>query len=268
MTLFYRTFRIFIFLFSLTLFFSCRKRPLSLEDLDPASQEDVVVGVNTGWFSDYVYERMGRPCYRFDSTSDAILALKNKTIDAYYLDNDLAIEVMEQVDGLAILKKGMTQDDVAVLCPAFRPDIVQQWEDFIPKLRENDLWKKMQHSYFYDFYDPEIFAQTSPLTSGPLIKVGYQADNFPYSYVKADSDRPYGYGIEIVYLFAREYGYQVEFVEGNWDTNILDVKENRVDFSVNYYSQLYKDDIESIGKVVLTSTVISYNVVYLIREQE
>lgn len=207
-------------------------------------------------------------CYRFDTTNDALLALKCKKIDAYFTDEYIADKYAKLVEGLKIVRTGMQVDDLCAFCPAKNVEIVRQWNEFIPKMKKMELWQKISRAFTVDFTEPKEFAINEPPASGPLIKVGYEPASYPLAYIDADSDRPYGYFIELVILFAREYGYQVEFISGSWDSNLFSILEGKLDFAVEYYSDIYRDDILGTGNYLMTQPIISYNVIYLVRNEE
>ena len=46
------------------------------------------------------------------------------------------------------------------------------------------------------------------------------------------------------------------------------IEEGKLDFAVEYYSDIYRDDILGTGNYLMTQPIISYNVIYLVRNEE
>lgn len=245
---------------------SCQEKGIT-EWTNPEEQlKTARIGVVLGWSQDFIFEKEGRPCARYQDVPEAIMALANGDIDAFYFGYDLALDAVEKYKEFKILDYGKKADDVSALCRIGDTELIAQWKEFAKKVRERPEWQKIQEAYFTTQANPEGLMLVDPPTEGKLLRIGYEDEGYPITYYLPGGN-VIGYSVTILNMFAREYGYRLEYASGTWDSNIQALKNNKIDCIIDFFSPSFKDLMESTGDFILTDPYLSYYMVYLVRSK-
>lgn len=246
---------------------SCEKERI-IDWSDPEKAlETAKVGVVVGWAQDFWYEDQGKPCLRFQDGPDGILALEKGDIDAFYYGYDLALQAVEMTKRLRILDYGKRLDHQGILCRSDDTELFSQLNEFIAKVKDDPVWQEVQYAYLHDQRNPADITPVEVPKEGKVLRVGYEDENYPITYY-LPSGEVTGYSVTILNLFARDYGYRLEFESGTWNSNLLSLKNKKIDCILDFFSEQYMELMESTGDFRQTDSYLAYYMVYLIRNDD
>ena len=188
-----------------------------------ADLEGAKIAVQEGTTGDdYVTDEVkGAEVSRFKRVVDAGMDLKNGKVDAVVVDDQVAKDLVAEIDGLTILPENGTIDTI-------RKAYIDKDEAALA----------------------ELAAKATP-TGGEKLVMGTNAEFAPFEYMD-DNNEIAGYDIEIAKEIARQSGMELSIENMNFDGLIAalssgkvdmviagmtvdDERKQQVDFSENYY---------------------------------
>lgn len=212
------------------------------------------IGVQEGTTGDtYVTDEVeNAEVSRFKRAVDVAMDLKNGKIDAAVIDDQVAKDLVAEVDGLKILPDVLTEEEYAIAMPKGDAELVASVNAAIAKATESGLIDTIHKAYIDkdEAALAELAALEAPQGAQKLV-VGTNAEFAPFEYM-ADDGSIVGYDIEIAKEIARQLGYELVIENMNFDSLIAalnsgkvdlviagmtanEERKQEVDFSENYY---------------------------------
>ena len=190
---------------------------LPAEEQKTATYDDYngkCIGIRTGssfealtlkYFPDSEYQY-------FDTDSDLIAALTSNKIDGFLDDEPVAAMIHVEHSDVNYIRKLLIDDDYSF---GFQKDTERsnklraEFNETLAKLRENGELDNMKAKWMSKDESIRIY-DDSPLTGeNGTVFVAVVPDKMPFSYVA--NNKLTGYNIELLTIFAREHGYDLEF---------------------------------------------------------
>ena len=172
----------------------------------------------------------------YSNTEELIIGLKNHTLDGIVVDkstNDYII--LHNYDLYKIPEKiGTIQYG-----PIFQKDsqYKNDFEDFISKTNIQTIIEKWNGIN----YDSQKIDKNLNGSKGTL-KATVFLGNRPYAY-KDENGQPTGSCLDIIYSFANNTGYTVDFIQANsYDNQINAIKQKNADMTCSYITDSLKND--------------------------
>ena len=198
----------------------------TLEDFDNA-----VIGIQTGTiFSDYADEMFPNATQKnYNLITDMVIALTQGKIDGYIGESTYIKAAQWEGAPIEAAEGIIDHTEMGYVFPKDAQGSVlrEQLNAFIRSFRESGGEAALQAKWFGDV-EPTEFLDGSELTGeNGTIKVALSPDIKPLCYVKGGE--VVGYDVEFLRMFAREYGYDVEFVSVAFETILPGVVTGRYD---------------------------------------
>ncbi len=212
------------------------------------------IAVQEGTTGDtYVSEEVeGAEVSRFKRAVDAAMDLKNGKVDAVVIDDQVAKDLIAEMDGLKILDEALTEEQYAIAMPKGKAELVAQVNKVIADLQANGTMETIKKAYIDkdEAALAELKAKAAPAGETKLI-MGTNAEFAPFEFLD-DSNQIVGYDIEIAKEIARAMNAELVIENMNFDSLIAalnsgkvdlviagmtanDERRQQVDFSENYY---------------------------------
>ena len=222
----------------------------SVEDLSGAK-----IAVQEGTTGDvYVTDEVdGAQVSRFKRAVDAAIDLKNGKVDAVVIDDQVAKDLVAEIDGLTILPDVLTEEQYAIAMPKGGADMVETVNKVIAEATESGLIDTIRKAYIDkdEAALAELAAKEEPAGEMKLI-MGTNAEFAPFEYLD-DNGEIVGYDIEIAKEIARAMDCELVIENMAFDSLIAalnsgkvdlviagmtanDERRQQVDFSDNYYN--------------------------------
>ena len=213
------------------------------------------IAVQEGTTGDvYVTDEVeGAVVSRFKRAVDAAMDLKNGKVDAVVIDDQVAKDLVAEIDGLKILSESLTEEQYAIAMPKGDSETVAAVNDVIKNATESGLIETIRKAYIDKDAAAlaELEALEAPKGSEKLI-MGTNAEFAPFEF-QDDNGAIVGYDIEIAKEIARVMGRELVIENMAFDSLIAalnsgkvdmviagmtanDERRQEVDFSDNYYN--------------------------------
>ncbi len=213
------------------------------------------IAVQEGTTGDtYVTDEVaGAEISRFKRAVDAGIDLKNGKVDAVVIDDQVAKDLVAEIDGLTILPERLTEEQYAIAVQKGDAELLATINATIQDLNENGTIETIRKAYIDK--DAEALAaleaKEAPAGATKLV-MGTNAEFAPFEFMN-DKNEIAGYDIEIAKEIARKMGAELVIENMAFDSLIaalssgkvdmviagMTVDEERkqqVDFSDNYYN--------------------------------
>ena len=206
------------------------------------------VGVNLAWESDYyLSNREDMTLYRYDDTAGMILALGYDIVDALALD-EMSWKIMNNLsDGLVIAGPPFGRTGYLLYFASDKPELMEDFNLFLAEYKKTDEYQDyLEREDAFDGVDyigPDI-----PLTgTGDTLRVAFEPEGFPRTFVRPGEDVPTGYDLEILKHYANANDLQLEFMPSNYNDAIIGLQHGLYDVFAGYLSDVYREDVIATG---------------------
>ena len=197
------------------------------------------VGVQEGTTGDtYVSEEVsGAEVARFKRPLDAAMDLKNGKLDAVVIDDQVAKDIVAEVEGLKILSDILTEEEYAIAVPKGKTELLEQINKTIKECTENGTIQTIRDAFIQaddDNLKQEAAAKLEALsapTGSEKLTMGTNAEFAPFEY-KDDNNEITGYDIEIAKQIARDSGKELVIEDMAFDSLIAALNSGKVDMVI------------------------------------
>lgn len=163
----------------------------------------------------------------YNSTADLFTAVSQGKVDAIVDDDSIAKLYLNEFDNLYVAKVVDTQDYACLIAKTSFGDVItKELSEYIVNLNNSGELEKIREYWFEDIKYKEFDYDALSGENGTL-RVGYLQDAIPFSYIS--NNESVGYEIELLYNFAKEYGYKVEFMPLTFDAEIAYLTTDKAD---------------------------------------
>lgn len=220
------------------------------------------ISVQTGTiFDDHVLEALPNATIVYDqSTANQIATLESGKVDAVAADEPTAINMMHQNPKLALIPEVLKPADYAYAFPKSDKGkhIRDQFNVFLAKCYEDGTIDNLKKKWLEDFYvsDIEYVDYNSLINVNGVINVCV-LESPPLGFTYTNSIQ--GYDVELLALFAKEYGYRLEMSSLQPDALVAGVISGKYDCGIGgitvteerEQSMLFSDCVYDGGSVLL-----------------
>ena len=198
---------------------------------EPKSFDQAKIGVLSGSsFDPLAKERFPNAKKEYYSlVPDMILAVEQGKIDGYLSETTyLAAAIWEGAE-VEAMDEVLDRTDAGYIFPKeyANPVVMEQLNNFIRKAKESGELDRLQKKWFGSAEPEELFDPASLTGENGTLKVATAPDMKPLCYVKDGVIT--GYEIEVLQHFAKEYGYQLEFVGMTFDAILPGIVAGKYD---------------------------------------
>lgn len=205
-----------------------------LETYTKASELDgKLMGCMSGSIFDGVIESNfdGSDIVYFNSRSELVAGLQTGKIEGYLADKPVAIALCSTNDSVKYIDESLMDVDYAFCFSKDALAIRDQFNSFLNKLKEDGRLEKLQTKWICDdVFNKQLDEYTFTGENGTL-RVCTTPDAAPFSFVK---DNEYtGYEVELISMFASEYGYDLDLSGTTFDAIISSIAYGKFDIAFN-----------------------------------
>lgn len=223
------------------------------------------VGVNLSWEADYILTpRKDMEIFRYDSTSDLLLALQYNKIDAIAVDLLMWNLLEDNSTGLLHIEPAFATTGYTYYISGGREDIKDEYNDFLKQFKTTETYRDFieRENSFDGYYDYDI-----PLTgTGKVLKVAMESASFPRSYLDPGETIPKGFDLEPLKHFANQYNYQLDFYPSYYDDIVLGLVNGLYDIGVGYLSEVYRSEVN--GRNIFLADPFDEVPLYFVQKSE
>ena len=212
------------------------------------------IAVQEGTTGDtYVTDEIeGAVVSRFKRAVDAGIDLKNGKVDAVVIDDQVAKDLVAEIEGLKILPDMLSQEEYAIAVQKDDKELLDAINATIKEMEENGTIEKVRKAFIDkdEAAMAELMALEAPKGDKKLV-MGTNAEFAPFEYMD-DNNEIAGYDIEIAKQIARNMGYELVIENMAFDgliaalsggkvdmiiagMTVTDERKLQVDFSDSYY---------------------------------
>lgn len=209
------------------------------------------VGVNLAWESDYLLsDRDDMQLFRYDETSDMIMALSYNKVDAIAMDSMSWAMLEKRSQGVEHVEEPFGSVGVIMFFGTDDEELAEDFNSYLKEFKQTDAYRDLVERF--DSFDglttnsPDI-----PLTgTGKVINVSLNYTYYPRVWVEPRSDVPTGYDLEILKHYANDRNYQLNFIDSEYLNAIIGLLMGSADVFVGYLSDTYAEEARDIGLYV------------------
>lgn len=190
------------------------------------------VGVVTGTMADVFAEKHIPGCklQYFNSTADLGIALHTGKIDAYVDDQPLALFEMTEYPEQIIFQKYEDYQYGFLLTKGSETGekLCKELNAFLKKLRDDGTLQQIEDLWLGTDEENKVVPADDLTGENGKVRLSMStAVGAPFEYMK--DNQPAGYEIDIITRFCREYGYELEITDTNFQGVLADVTAGKAD---------------------------------------
>lgn len=224
------------------------------------------VGVNLSWEADYyLSDRKDMVLYRYDTTSDQIMALDYDKIDALAMDEIMWKTVESLSTGLEKVEPSFGETGSILYLGSDDKELRDEFNEFLAEYKKTEEYRDYLErvSAYEGIYEgPDI-----PLTgTGPVLRVAVMSEGYPRSFWEPGEDQPQGFDMEALMRFANAKNYQLEFALSTYEDGFTGLINGLYDIQIGYLSDIYAFEVENYGLYVSDS--MDKNPMYFVQKKQ
>jgi polar amino acid transport system substrate-binding protein len=201
--------------------------------------------------------------YYFDSSSDLITALKSDKIDCFLEDEPVAAVIHGEQPDVDYIRQPLMDDDYSFCFQKGTPrslSLQGQFNEFLAKLKSNGKLDELKQKWTAGDASAKKCDSYDLTGENGNLMVVVLPDLVPFSYIS--DNKLEGLAVELTYLFAQEYGYDVTFEQATISAGIAGLTSGKYDIlagSISYTEERaqsidYSDVFYNGGVVVIART--------------
>ena len=168
----------------------------------------------------------------FNSVSDLIVALLSKKIDAFGCDESLYTSMLWQGQAVDRIDEPLDVSNYGLIfAKGENLELQAEVNTYISKIKADGRWQRLEDKWF-GVKEPTEFESYENLngTKGTLT-VAVSSAAMPFVYLK--NNKFVGFDIEFITGFAKEYGYNLEFKDGDFGAILPAVQSRKCDIGIS-----------------------------------
>ena len=196
-----------------------------------ADLENATLGIVTGTNWDVVAQRRFPNAERkyFNSSADALLALEQDKIDAFFADKMVYASMRWENAALTYIDEPVEMISNALILPkdGYNETLLAQLNTFIKKAKSNGTLDFLEEKWFGDTEPTEHPDYTKLTGENGTLKIAVGDSMKPTAYQRGSLIT--GYEVDFLTLFAEEYGYRLDVQGMAFDALIPSVASGKCD---------------------------------------
>lgn len=209
------------------------KRGKGIESFSDLDNKEI--GIQSGAaYEEFIRNNVDNPHIQFfNMVSDLVAALDSNKISGFAIDKPVGDCVVNQSNGKYKILGSISKLEYGIAIPRSRPNnelLSAQLTEYIQKIKANGQLQE-KYEIWTGSDESKKVVDKSNLTAekGTLIFATSSAVGEPFSYVK--NDDLIGYDVDIIYSFAREYGYDITLQDYSFDGVLAAIASGKCDLS-------------------------------------
>lgn len=165
----------------------------------------------------------------FKSAIDAVLDLKNGSVDAVILDSLPAKELVSKNEGLKILDFTLTEEEYSIAMKKDNSELLENVNKTITRIKEDGTYEALLNRFMPVAGEIDVSEITKPINipNAPVLKMGTSADFPPFEYIESSS--VVGFDISIAEEIAKDLGYNLQIENMSFDSLVSALQSNQID---------------------------------------
>ncbi|MGI6549225.1 MAG: ABC transporter permease subunit [Syntrophomonadales bacterium] len=198
-----------------------------MSELDDIADKRVGVYVGT-IFDAFIAERYPEAkIYRFEGTSDMILALKSNKIDAAMLDYTSAKVLLKNNPDIGIVTDDVFTKDLGIGFSKNNPELREKFNNFLKEIRADGTYDEVYERWMENDPEKAVMPKFDNPRTGEKLVAGVAVGDLPY--VAVMNNEYVGFDIEIIQRFAAYEGYPLEIMTMEFGSLIAALASGKVD---------------------------------------
>ena len=168
----------------------------------------------------------------FNSVSDLIVALNSKKIDAFGCDESLYTSMLWEGQAVDRIDEPLGESNYGMIFPKGKKlELQSEINEYIAKVNADGTLEALEEKWF-GAQEPTEFESYDNLngTKG-TITVAVSSSSMPFVYLK--NNKFTGFDIEFIIAFAKEYGYDIKFVDTAFAAILGGVQSEKYDLGMS-----------------------------------
>ena len=196
------------------------------------------VGIFTGSnFENASFEYLPNSEYMyFDSTSDLILAVIQNKIDCFICDEPIIRAAVAEQPELGCLSDVISAEDYSFIFDKNPKSekLLEQFDQMISEMMADGSLEELNNKWFAADRDKKTVDKTGLTGENGTIKVFSDPGTPPFAFVANNEIQ--GIQVEMVYMFARKYGYNVDYEVTTVASGLAGISSGVYDVGANNFS--------------------------------
>ena len=192
------------------------------------------VGISTGSYPAQLLPKLFPEAdfSEFNTAADMVLALSQGKIDICAYDASYYTCMRWEGMNISRLEEPLEASDYGMIFKkGANLELQAQMNDFIARIRENGTYDALQAKWFGNAEPTEFEDYTTLTGENGTLKIAASPDIKPFAYLK--EDLIVGYDIEVLTLFAREYGYALDVETVAFASILMGVSQGKYDIGTS-----------------------------------
>lgn len=256
--------KIFVLLFFMLLIISisgCKKEEKVFNTLDDFN--NAKIGVMTGSVYDDIAKEKFPNSEReyYTILTDLFLAVEQRKIDGFITELPYYAAAKWEGAKARRIEGTILQTNAGYILPKSEDsnELLQQLNEFISKSASNGLMEELKNKWFSDVEPTEFFDLDTLDGKNGTLKIAVSPDLKPYIFLKDNKNT--GYEIEMLGLFAKEYGYDLDIDYMTFDAILPSIVSEMYDIGVGGFT-ITEERQESVNFSISHATVDVIMVTY------
>jgi len=223
------------------------------------------IGVITAYNTDYfLSDRKDITLKRYDSESDLLMAMCYGQIDAAAVDESTYIYMSNKVTGMKGYSDIMPKDQMAAILNEANTELNKAFNDFIALSKDFDEVKDIQAKFKSGYYTVDGNTTVEETGTGEVLSVGYNALYPPSTFYDVKNDKPAGYEVDFIRLFANYMNYRIEWQEVTENTLFAKLSNDQIQIALAAYSKIYDSEFEATPYYELSDGYLDIDTVLMV----
>lgn len=195
-----------------------------------------LTGTVMGCMSGSVYDRTIEELIKADvsyynSRSELIMGLKQGKIEGYLADRPVAMVCCNENKGIKYLEKPLQNVEYGFCFSKDAGNIREQFNEYLRKISDDGTLVALQEKWICNEAINKSVDEVELTGENGTIRVCTTPDAAPFSFIK--NNRYEGYEVELMTMFAKEYGYNIEIDSISFDAIISAISSSKYDVAFN-----------------------------------
>lgn len=198
-----------------------------------ADYQDAKVGIMTGSYQSTIVRDYfpTASLVEFNSTADMFYALTINKIDICMIDSSAYTCALWEGLPLSRLREVAESSSYGMVFPKNgEKELQRQINDFLAKIKDNGKYDEL-HDKWFGNKEPTEFLDPDSLTGTKTLKVVCSNELKPFGYVK--NGKTVGYDIDVITMFAQEYGYKLDIEAGAFQSVLAGVSSGKAQLGIS-----------------------------------
>lgn len=220
------------------------------------------VGVALAWAPDYLLTgREDMELVRYNGVADMITAMCYHRLDMIAVEKPYVGQLFSCIEGVRMIEEPAGTAEIDCHFPISRADLLEEFNAFLKDFKQTEEYEDILKRFQADgVFEPKQVEKKAGTTT---LQTGVSADNYPFSYLNLATGEYEGCEIELLQHFANACGYELELHAGTYTSNTMAIINSVLDIAVSGYSELYREDEELSGYILVSDGYLPSDIVFL-----